>query len=60
MIIDNLEFIPMRIETTNKDFLIYLICEYEFPIGEIVLGFNVFKRRREREITETVEKERVG
>jgi len=42
MIIDDLEFIPMRIHTTNKDFLLYLLKEYDYPIGEIVLGFNVF------------------
>lgn len=44
MIINNLEFIPVRIESTNKDFLLYLLSEYEFPIGEIILGHDVFKR----------------
>ena len=42
MIIDTLEFIPMRIETSNKDFLLYLLINWEFPIGEIILGYNVF------------------
>ena len=46
MIVNGLEFIPMRINSSNKDFLIYLLREYDFPIGEIVLGHNIFIRRR--------------
>ena len=45
MKIDDLEIIPMRIDKNKKDFLLILLREYEYPIGEIVLGFDVFKRR---------------
>ena len=37
-----MEIIPMRIQTTHKDFILILLKDYGYPIGEIVLGFDVF------------------
>lgn len=48
MKINGLEFIPMRIQSSKKDFLLYLLSEYDYPIGEIVLGHDVFIGGREQ------------
>ena len=38
-----LEFIPMRIHKNNKDFLLVILKDYDYPICEIVLGLDVFR-----------------
>ena len=53
MIINGLEVLALRIETTGLDFLLVLLHEFEYPMCEIVLGNYVFQRRRRRQLPTT-------
>ena len=46
MIINGLEVLALRIETTGLDFLLVFLHEFEYPMCEIVLGNYVFQRKK--------------